>query len=161
MQTRKHIKTYVICSFSLLLSYLPAHSQITTYNIQGFDFGAFYQGSSGGTINISATGSRSATGDIILMNTWLPNSQAIFEITAPAGSTISILNGNDATLTGSNGGTLTLHVEGSDLGSPFSTTAISPARTRINLAGKLTVGSRTASPPGTYQGSFSIIFNQE
>lgn len=146
---------------AVLLGRNPAQAQINTYTIQGFDFGSFYQGDNGGAITISAEGTRTATGDIILMNTWLPNAQAIFEITAPEGITISILNGTDATLTGSNGGTLTLQLEGTDIGSPFTNTAAAAARTRIKVGGKLIVGNRTASPPGTYQGTCSIIFNQE
>lgn len=145
----------------LLLAHLAGFSQITTYTIQGFDFGTFYQGSTGGTINLSTSGSRSATGDVILMNAWLASSQAIFDLETTAGTTISILNGSDITLSGSNGGTLKLSLEATDLGSPFTTTAVPPARTRLNVAGKLTIGSRATSPPGTYSGTFSITFNQE
>ena len=71
--------------FIIIFSSSPVKAQINTYSIQGFDFGTFYQGSNGGTIDISTEGLRTASGDIILMNTWQPSSQAIFEITAPAG----------------------------------------------------------------------------
>ena len=158
------LKPGTLFIYFVLLIIFPSNTikaQINTYSIQGFDFGTFYQGSNGGTIDISTEGLRTASGDIILMNTWQPSSQAIFEITAPAGSTISVLRGTDSILTGSNGGTLTLQLQQTDLGSPFSTTAVAPARTRIKVAGKLIIGNRTSSPPGKYQGTVSITFNQE
>jgi hypothetical protein len=150
--------TIVFCSF-IVFNPFRASSQITIYPVQNFSFGTFYQGN-GGTVNISAAGERSATGDIILMNTSAPGSQAIFDIQAPAGSIIS-LSTPDATLTGSNGGTMTLHISNTDPASPFNTTAVPPNLTRIQVAGILSSGNRTSSPPGVYQGSFSITFNQQ
>ena len=72
----------------------PPASQITVSAIQGFNFGAFYQGAAGGTVEISAAGLRSATGEIVLMNTGAATSPAVFEIEAPAGSHISISSGD-------------------------------------------------------------------
>lgn len=155
-----HIYTLIVL-LSALLNINAANAQINAYTIQGFNFGNFYQGISGGTVSVSAAGVRTSTGDIVLMNNWQPGLQAVFEITAPEGATISILTGTDSILAGSNGGTITLHLEGTDVGSPFTNQAVSPARTRINVAGKLIVGSRSASPPGTYQGTCYITFNQE
>lgn len=154
------IYLFMVLSMSLLNAG-KAKAQITTYTVQGFNFGDFYQGASGGTISLSTDGVRTATGDIVLINNWQPLSQAIFEITAPTGLSISILMGTDSTLSGSKGGSMTLHLEGTDVISPFSPTAVAPDRTRIKVAGKLTVGSRVSSPPGIYEGSCSIIFNQE
>jgi hypothetical protein len=154
-------KTVIYFVSSLILSTISVQAQIKTYPIQDFNFGTFYQGLAGGTISISSTGSRTTTGDIIVLNSWAGNTQAMFDIEAPAGSTISILNGPDVTLAGSNGGTVTLHLAGTDLGSSFITSAAPPARTRINLAGQLIIGNQVVSPPGAYQGTFTLIFNQE
>ena len=150
----------VLFSLLILLS-LSAKSQLTIYPIQNFNFGSFYQGSSGGTVDISAGGTRSASGDIILINSGFSYSQAVFEIEAPEGSIISIVQGADITLSGSNGGTITLQVGNSDPASPFVTTAIVPARTLVQIGGKLLIGSSSTSPPGNYNGSFSITFHQE
>jgi hypothetical protein len=146
----------------LLLAFVsfPAISQITVYPIQNFNFGTFYPGNSGGTINILPDGSRSATGDIILINTFFTSSQATFDIEAPAGSVIS-LSSPDTILTGSNGGTLTLKMGNTDLGLTFNTTAVPPNRTRIQIGGSLIVGDHVSSPPGNYQGTFSLTFNQQ
>jgi hypothetical protein len=151
-----------IIFFCSLLVFVPfkVRSQVTIYPIQNFNFGTFYQGNSGGTIDISTTGARSASGDIILMNTFPSGSQAIFDIEAPAGSIIS-LSTPDATLSGSNGGTVTLHISNTDPASPFNTTVVPPDRIRMQVAGSLRVGDRITSPPGTYQGTFSITFNQQ
>jgi hypothetical protein len=155
-------QTYLLLVlFIHLLTFCKAGAQVTAYTVQGFDFGSFYQGNTGGTINVSTEGTRTTSGDIILIKNWLPALPAIFEITAPQGTSVSILMGSDSNLSGSNGGTISLHLSGTDLQSPFLTSAVEPARTRIKVAGKLIIGNRMASPPGLYQGTCSITFNQE
>ena len=127
---------------------------------QGLIFGAFFQGT-GGSVIIYPDGSRSVTGDIIQANLGIPFSPAIFEIDANRGTIISILNGPDAILTGSNGGYLTLHIGSASTGSMFISTAAPPARTQVMVGGTLTVGNSLANPSGMYSGSFSVTFIQE
>ena len=134
---------------------------IAVYTIQHLGFGAFSHGAAGGTVVISNTGTRSVTGDIIPLNLGILYFHAIFELNAPAGTIISILNGANTTLNGSNGGTISLQIGNSDPPSPFVTTVTQPARTQINIGGTLTVGGPVANPPGTYTGTFYITFNQE
>jgi hypothetical protein len=131
------------------------------YTIQNLAFGAFYHGNTGGTVMIASDGSRSATGDIVPLNLGISYFNAIFEIEAPPGSIVSILNGPDATLTGSNGGSMTLSIGSSSPAGPFSTTLSPPSRTQVNIGGTLTIGNNAASPPGAYTGTFYITFNHE
>ena len=128
---------------------------------QGLIFGAFFHGAAGGTVIIYPDGSRSVTGDIVQANLGIPFSPAIFEVDADAGTPVSILNGPDAVLTGSNGGSITLHVGASSTGSSFITTVVPPARTQVRIGGTLTIGSPLANPAGTYSGSFSVTFIHE
>lgn len=127
---------------------------------QGLSFGAFYQGGSGGTVIIYPNGSRSASGSIIQASLGFSFSPAIFEADAEPGTIITISNGPDVNLAGSNGGTMSLHIGSSDLGSPFIATAVSPGRTLIRIGGTLTVFNPLASPPGSYNGSFTVTFIQ-
>lgn len=131
------------------------------YTIQNLAFGAFYHGNTGGTVMIASDGSRSATGDVVPLNLGISYFNAIFEIEAPPGSIVSILNGPDATLTGSNGGSMTLNIGSSSPAGPFSTTLPPPSRTQVNIGGTLTIGNNAASPPGSYSGTFYITFNYE
>lgn len=128
---------------------------------QGLIFGAFYQGATGGTVIVFPDGSRSATGDLVLANLGMPFSPAIYEIDANPGTLISILNGPDVTLTGSNGGSIRLHIGNSRPTAPFITTAVPPARTQVMIGGTLTVGSPLANPSGSYNGMFSVTFIQQ
>lgn len=128
---------------------------------QGLIFGAFFQGIAGGSVIIYPDGSRAATGDIVLANLGQPYSPAIFEIEAQPGTLISILNGPDVPLNGSNGGTIVLHVGTASTGTPFITTVAPPGRTQVRVGGTLTIGSPLANPPGAYSGSFAITFIQE
>ena len=139
----------------------PRPISVYVYPQQGLQFGALTQGASGGTVVISPTGSRSATGDVTLLNLGVPYSAALFGIEANPGTLITILNGPDATLTGSNGGTMTVHLGGSDPASPFVCTVSRPGRNMVQIGGTLNVGSPLASPPGSYSGTFTITFFQE
>lgn len=134
---------------------------LTVYNIQNLSFGAFAQGSSGGTVVVSNTGIRTETGSVVSLNLGAQYYQAIFEIEAPVGTIISISNGPDATLTGSNGGIMILRLGSSYPAVPLSTTVSPLGRTVINIGGTLTVGNPGATPPGNYTGTFFITFNQE
>ena len=131
------------------------------YTVQNLAFGAFYHSNTGGSVIIENDGSRSVTGDIVALNLGISYFNAIFEIEAPPGTIVSILNGPDATLTGSNGGSMILTVGTSSPATPFSTTLSPPSRTQVNIGGTLTVGNNASSPPGTYSGTFYITFNHE
>jgi len=128
---------------------------------QGLIFGAFFQGMSGGTVIIYPDGSRSVTGSVVQANLGYPFSPAIFEIEANRGTLISILNGPDVTLTGSNGGSITLHIGAASTGSSFVTTATPPARNLVRIGGTLTVGPPPSNPSGSYSGVFTVTFIQE
>lgn len=134
---------------------------VTLTTSQNMSFGAFAQGSFGGTITISSSGVRSSTGDIILLSMGFTYSPAVFEADANPGTIISLVLGPDATLTGSNGGSLSLHLENPSPGYTFVTSVSPPTTTQISIGGTLTVGSPAANPPGSYTGSFLIIINQE
>lgn len=160
----------LICTgIVLLFSYSEAKGQelpprpISVYvnPAQGLNFGAFYHGTAGGTVIIYPNGSRSVTGDVIQANMGIIYSPALFEIEANPGTLISILNGPDVILSGSNGGTMTLHIGSADPGSPLVTTALPPDRTLVSIGGTLTVGNSLANPPGNYSGTFSVTFIQE
>jgi hypothetical protein len=128
---------------------------------QGMIFGAFFQGSSGGTVILNPDGSRASTGSLVLANLGFPFSPALFEIDANVGTVVSIMNGPNATLTGSNGGTITLHLGAASTGSSFTTTIASPSRTQVWIGGTLLVSNPLANPSGSYSGSFSVTFIQQ
>jgi hypothetical protein len=134
---------------------------LSVYTVQNMSFGAFSIGSTGGTVIISNNGSRSVTGDVVLLNLGALYFQSIFDIDAPQGSIVSILNGSDATLTGSNGGSMSMQIGNSNPSSPFITIVSQPSRTQVSIGGTLIVGTPAANPPGTYTGTFYITFNQE
>jgi hypothetical protein len=127
---------------------------------QNLSFGAFFQAISGGTVIIFPDGSRSVTGDVIQANLGFLYFPAIFEITANRGTLITVVNGSDVTLTGSNGGSMVMHIGTSLPGSPFITTVSPPTKTQVKVGGTLTVGTPLANPAGSYSGTFQVTFNQ-
>ena len=165
---KKHYFLFSVTVTSILIGF-SVHAQeapprpISLYvnPAQGLIFGAFFQGLAGGSVIIFPDGSRSVTGDLLQANLGLPFSPAIFEIDANPGTVISILNGPDAILTGSNGGFLTLHVGNASTGPIFISSAIPPDRTQVRMGVSLTAGCSMANPAGVYSGSFSVTFIQE
>ena len=134
---------------------------LSVYTIQNLSFGAFSHGNTGGTISLTSNGTRSSTGDVIALNLGIQYFNAIFEIESPVGTIITILNGPDATLTGSNGGSMSLHIGNSNPASPFNNIVGPPGRTQISIGGTLTVGGAATAPSGVYTGTIYITFNQE
>ncbi|MCW3116922.1 MAG: hypothetical protein JWM28_1004 [Chitinophagaceae bacterium] len=150
----------IICYVIFLFSFsIPAHAQFKIFPVQNISFGAFYPGSNGGSVIISANGTRSVTGTVVPLNLGIQFCQAIFDIEAPQGTIVSILNGSDIVLSGSNGGSMSFHIGNSQPANPFSTSQSPPARTPVNIGGTLSVGSAMTNPAGSYTGTFAITFN--
>jgi len=153
----------------LLLSQLQAQAQVhpprpvsVYYNPSlGLRFGAIFLSTTGGTLTILPDDSRSSTGGVVQAGLGYAYGAANFEIQANPGTIISILNGPDATLYGSGGGSMSLHIGSSYPVSPFITTATPPSYTTVKIGGILTVGSPVANPVGSYSGSFMVTFMQE
>jgi hypothetical protein len=138
----------------------PRPITVTVITTQNLSFGSFAQGTLGGTVTVSSSGMRTPGGNIMLLSGGSV-SPALFDVVANPGTLITISNGPDVTLNGSNGGTLTLHIGSSSTGSPFITTVARPSPTHVYIGGTLTVGTPAASPPGDYSGSFQVTFVQQ
>jgi hypothetical protein len=134
---------------------------ISVYTVQNIHFGAFTQGAVGGSVILSPGGIRTATGDVVLLNMGTTYYPAIFEVEAIVGTIISIVNGPNATLTGSNGGSMSMIIGDSSPAMPLTCTVQPPGRTQVYIGATLVVGSPAANPPGTYTGTFYITFHQE
>jgi hypothetical protein len=141
---------------------LPPRPLTVTVNLsQNLSFGAFYHGNAGGSVIIYNDGARSSTGDIVLLTMGYSFSTGLYDVIANPGTLISILNGPDAILTGSNGGFMILHIGESNPGNPFILTTPPPMATQIRIGGTLTVGNPLANPPGNYGGTFDVTLVQE
>jgi hypothetical protein len=134
---------------------------LTAYAYQNLSFGAFCQTFSGGTVSIFPNGMRSVTGGIVEVNQGYSYYPAIFEIDANPGTLVQVVLGPDVSLTGSNGGSLNLHLFATYPVAPFVTTAVPPSRTQVSIGGTLTIGTPLSNPPGYYSGTFMVTFIQQ
>lgn len=168
----QHSRFILFCFFSILSSVGFAQGGpsdddpldpglVSVYPTQGLSFGAFTTGSVGGTVSVSPAGLRSSSGSVLLLNYGFTYYSAIIEIDAPTGTIITVANGPNVSLTGSNGGTMTLKLGATSPVSPFTTTAVSPSRTVVNIGGTLTVGPPISTPPGSYSGTFDVYVNYQ
>ncbi len=145
----------------VIIAQEPPPRPVVVTVTQNLAFGAFTTGITGGTVVISPLGSRSATGTVILFNLGYSFNAATYRLVANRGTLISILNGANVSLPGSNGGSMTLQIGASNPTSPFVITTIPPAYTTLNIGGTLTVGNLVSNPPGSYSGFFNVTFIQE
>lgn len=156
------VKVFVCFTGMFFFKALPVQAQIVAVNVvQNMNFGAFYQGGIGGTITISNAGVRTVTGTVVAVNFGVSYFQAMFDVSCLLVTNVSITNGPNVTLTGSNGGTMSLNIGTSNPASPFSGSIGVLRVTRVNIGGTLTVGSPAVCPPGTYSGSFFVTFNNQ
>jgi hypothetical protein len=125
--------------------------------VQDLSFGAFCTRGSGGTVTVSSSGSRSATGDIVLLTSGF-YAPAVFHFDANSTNVVSITVENIVNLTNGAGGSLTLQINDFYPASPFTPVV---GENTLNVGGTLTVGDQRNTPAGEYSGSFEIMFNQE
>jgi hypothetical protein len=140
---------------------------ITVNATQELHFGTFSLqdgGSPGGTVTVDYLGSRSYTGQIILLAEAPLHQPAIFEVNLCQGRSVVITYSATTTLNGSNGGSLILNIgptEKGPSGTAFQVDTDCSFITQLRVGGTLIVGSNGANPGGIYTGSFSITFNQQ
>ncbi len=161
----------VTVSFLMIMTSLTVSGQeppprpisVTVNLSQNLSFGAFYQGNAGGTVIIYPDGSRSATGDVVLLGMGYSFSTGLYDVVANPGTLVSILDSPDATLTGDGGGTLTLRIrkEDSSPSIPIIINTVPPSATQVSIGGTLIVGNPLANPAGNYSGTFDVTFVQE
>ncbi len=156
------IVSIVYVSTSFAQPALPQRT-LTVTPTQSINFGTFcITGGAGGTITVGYDGSVSSSGDIILL-AMAPTAQpAIFEVKLCQGRNVIITFSSTTTLTGSNGGLLTLDIGPTERGSNgafFSTNADCDFITPLRVGGTLHIPGTAV--PGIYTGSFDITFNQE
>lgn len=141
--------------------------QLTVNATQELHFGTFSLqdgGSSGGTVTVDWQGSRSSTGQIILLADAPIHQPAVFEVNLCQGRSVVITYSPTAILTGSNGGSITLNIgptEKGPNGTSFQVDTDCSFITQLRVGGTLIVGNTGANPSGTYSGSFTITFNQQ
>ncbi|MDM8002857.1 MAG: DUF4402 domain-containing protein [Bacteroidota bacterium] len=141
---------------------LPPRPVVVTANpAQPLSFGAFSPGASGGTITVTAAGTRSSSGSVVLLSLGYVYNPAMFYVRANPGTVLSVLATPPVTLTGSGGGTITLQTSGTLPASPFVTTLPWPQQTTLLVGGILTVGNIASNPPGTYTGTLTVTLVRE
>ena len=148
--------------FSFAQPALPQRT-ITVTPTQSLHFGTFcVTGGAGGSVTVGYNGSISSSGNIVLLSMSPTAQPAIFEIKLCQGRNVIISFSASSTLTGSNGGFLTLDIgptERGANGSIFLTNNDCNFITPLRVGGTLHIPG-TAST-GTYTGSFDMTFNQE
>lgn len=149
-------------NISLAQPDLPQKS-LTVNATQSINFGTFcVTGSDGGTVTVGYDGSRTSTGNIILLAIAPYAQPAVFEIKLCHGRNVIITFDATTTLSVSNGGSLTLDIGPTEKGingSSFITNNDCDFITPLRVGGTLHIPGTAI--PGTYSGSFGITFNQE
>lgn len=126
-------------------------------NTRGLEFGAFAAGS-GGSVVIAPAGTRSATGDVVLISS-NTGAAAQFSISGDVDFTYSITLPADGTVTLSDGAGHSMNVN-SFTSSPLLTGQLNPAGSQqLAVGATLNVGSN--QPAGGYSGGFIVTVNYD
>lgn len=154
--------TFLACvSYTFAQPNLPQRS-LTVTATQAIHFGTLCVGATGGETTVSWDGSRSSTGDVVLLAMAPLAQPAIFEVKLCQGRNVIITFSPTTLLTNGTGGTLTLNIGPTEQGgnnASFATNNDCDFITPLRVGGTLIIPG--SSPPGTYSGSFDITFNQE
>jgi len=130
---------------------------------QAINFGTYcVNGTGGGTVSIGWDGTRTSTGNIVLLNITPYAQPAIFEIKLLKGNSVTFTYFPMGILTGSNGGTLSFDIGPTEHGINGSSFTVN---TNANYLIPFKVGGTLHIPAnaiqGTYSGNFDITFQQE
>lgn len=157
MMVRRYALIFLLL-VTMLTFFKTGSAQVTVTFNQGLNFGTFYPYGTGGKVIVDDYGHRSQSGNIVLINSscnacsftlstkkWTNYYVYYLRIISPI------------TLTGSNGGTLsvTLNTEGSDAG--WYVSRSHPVN--LTMGGTITARSTSYNPGGVYSGQVSIIAN--
>jgi hypothetical protein len=158
----------IMWCFSLSAMAQPGLPQrtATVSATQTLNFGdlTIISGSSGGTVSVDYNGSRTATGNIVLLNLGNSFHQAIFEFKLCPGRLVTINYSPTVTLNGSGSGNILLHIGPTNRGvngTSFTSNSGCDNINLISVGGTIDVGSMSSNPPGLYTGSFDLIFIQQ
>jgi hypothetical protein len=153
---------FVWVNYTFAQPVLPQRT-LTVTPMQAIQFGTLcLTGGSGGTVTVGWDGSRTSTGNVVLLAMAPIAQPAIFEIKLCQGRNVIITFAATTTLTGNFGGSLTLDIgptEQGPNGSSFSTNSDCNFITPLRVGGTLHIPGE--APSGIYSGSFDITFNQE
>ncbi|MCX6279173.1 MAG: DUF4402 domain-containing protein [Bacteroidetes bacterium] len=128
---------------------------------RNLSFGAFSQSMGGGSVIVYSSGSRTSTGNILLVNLGYMYYPALFKLEGNPGTVVHFMAGPDAILYGNHGGTMTMKLGESEPLSPFILSSSPNGAILVFIGGTLVVGNPLANPPGNYSGSFIVMFLQE
>lgn len=140
---------------------LPPIPLTITPTAQTMSFGAFTLTGAGGTITINPDGSRSFSGNVILLNLGYSYTPALFELVANPGTLVTLLLGAPSILNGSGGGTMSLQLTTTLPLTPYVISTTPPTSTLMYVGGVLNVQNIGLNPAGTYTGTYNVTFVQE
>ncbi len=141
---------------------IDSHSPVTQVDvITEINFGTFYPGDIGGTIEIDPRGFRTASGSAVLLPMGdIPN-PIIMEIVARPSTMIQVILPREIILYGAQGGQITFIPGPLEFGSVFVTPPNADRGFTVNMGGTLEVGTVNENPPGNYFGAFSFTIVSE
>ena len=149
-------------NFSHAQPALPQRT-LTVTATQAIHFGTFcVTGGAGGTVTVAYDGSRTSTGNIILLLKAPTAQPAIFEVKLCEGRNVIITFNATTTLTATNGSSLLLDIGPTEQGgnnAQFTTNNDCNFITPLRVGGTLHIPG--SAMPGIYSGNFNITFNQE
>lgn len=125
-------------------------------NVINLCFGTFFPGNSGGSIQITKEGQRTATGSVIPLHSELSPAPAIFEIKCPSNTMINVVVDERIVLQNQSGATLVCQPLEQDKGS-FVSPNNAEAGFLIGVGAKMEVPEASQLSAGEYSGRVHVL----
>ncbi len=124
-------------------------------------FGSFYSGNGGGSILIELDGTRTAEGDIVLMNSGNSVSPAVFEVKCAPFSMIQLFRESYFILRGSDGNVVRAKIVSTNPSFPFVSPANAAQGFTVTASVQLELEPGQTLAPGAYTGGFQTSWITE
>jgi hypothetical protein len=160
----KSTSLYIIIFLLFLICYIPTNGQdgvnLEMYSVQPFHFGSLYPGQTGGKVSISENGARSATGTVILLNTYEPPKAGMIFLRTNPYSMVH-LQYNSFHIYHSSGAKILLQPGPFSSGKNFIYNDSNGNGMYITYGGEMQVKKMSINPAGEYHGVFYITLISE
>ncbi|MFN5983250.1 MAG: DUF4402 domain-containing protein [Fluviicola sp.] len=152
---QKDIKTDFVQPQSKGLFSSNSEVNFSVTKLKDLCFGAFYPGKFGGSIEVNEDGIRSSNGSVILLNSELQPSPAVFEIRCPSNTLINVIVEETIVMKNSNNTTVVCEIVYNE-----KSNFISPANAEngflYSVGGRITTTETLTTSTEDYTGTISI-----
>lgn len=134
---------------------------VQVFTLRHPSFGSFATGTGGGSIEVDLEGQRSATGDIVLLNSGNTVAPAVFEVKCSPYTSVHLFSNAQFTLRNADGSTVNAYIVETSPEFPLVAPDNAAEGFTVTAAVKLVLGPGQVLSPGGYSGQLQMTWISE